>query len=155
MPGTRPGMTPFVVLRVELRLTGDRFSERSLPRRKPRDRHAIGRARDIVEPDLVAERHRRRIAAMFAADPNLEAGARLAPARNADLHEFTNALAIERNEGIDLEDALGDIGPEEARGVVAADAVGRLRQIVGAEGEELRGLGDLAGHQAGARQLDH
>ena len=30
-----------------------------------------------------------------------------------------------------------------------------LRQIVGAEREEFRGLGDLAGHERRARQLDH
>ena len=47
-----------------------------------------------------------------------------------------------------LEDAaLLGILEERAR-VVAAEAEGRLRQVVGAEAEELRRLGDLAGPQA-------
>ena len=39
--------------------------------------------------------------------------------------------------------------------VVAGEAPHRLGQVVRAEGEELRGLGDLTGGQRGARQLDH
>ena len=92
---------------------------------------------------------------MLAADADLEIGARLAAARHADLDEFTDAIAIDRDERIDLEDTLADVGAKEARSVVAADAVGGLRQVVGAEREELRGLRDVAGHQARARKLDH
>src|SRR5882757_2731315 len=88
------------------RLAGDRLAEGGLRRRKPRDRHPIGRARDVVEPDLVAERHRGGIAAVLAADADLEAGARPAAARHADLHEFTNTVAVDRDERIDLEDSL-------------------------------------------------
>jgi hypothetical protein len=40
-------------------------------------------------------------------------------------------------------------------GIVAADAERGLGEIVGAEAEELGLLGDLAGHQRGAGQLDH
>src|SRR4051812_22142910 len=61
-----------------LRLAGNRLAERGLRRGEARDRHAIGRARDVVEPDLVAERHRGRIAAVLAADPDLEVLAGLA-----------------------------------------------------------------------------
>src|SRR5207253_4918983 len=96
-----------------------------------------------------------RIAAMLAADADLEVRPRLASALHADLDELADAVAIDRDEGIDLQNALGDVGRQEARGIVTADAVSGLRQIVGAEGEEFGGLCDLAGHQAGARQLDH
>src|SRR5262245_15813522 len=92
---------------------------------------------------------------MLAADADLQVRPRLASALHSYLDELADTIAVDRNEGIDLEDALGDIGREEARSVIAADAIGGLRQVVGAEGEEFRGLGDLAGHQAGARQLDH
>ena len=51
--------------------------------------------------------------------------------------------------------AARHVGAEKARGVVAADAEGGLGQIVGAEGKELRGLGDLGGAQRRPRQLDH
>src|SRR6202012_774682 len=104
---------------------------------EPRDRHAIGRARDVVETDVVAEGDGGGIAAMLAANADLEVRPRLAAALHADLDELADSFAINRDEGIDLEDALGDVGTEEARGIVAADAVGRLRQIVSAEGEEL------------------
>ena len=49
----------------------------------------------------------------------------------------------------------GGVGAEEGSRVVARQAEGRLGEVVGAEGEELGGLGDLAGAQRGARQLDH
>jgi len=42
-----------------------------------------------------------------------------------------------------------------ARRVVAADAVGGLGQIVGARTRRTPRLGDIAGYQAGALQLDH
>src|SRR5882757_1217015 len=139
----------------DLRLAGNRLPQRGLRRGKACDRDAIGRARDVVEADLVAERHRGGIAAMLAANPDLEIGPRLAAARHADLDEFADAIAIDRDERVDLENSLADIGAKETRGVVAADAVGGLRQIVGPEGEELGGLRDVAGHQARARKLDH
>src|SRR6476646_9514120 len=92
---------------------------------------------------------------MLAANADLEIRTRLASAGDADLDEFTNAIAIDRDERVDLQNSLGDIGAEESGGVVATNAVGGLRQIVGAEGEEFGGLHDIAGHQARARQLDH
>src|ERR1700720_883308 len=134
------------------RLTGDGLAERGLRRGQPRDRHAIGRARDIIQSDLVAERDRRGIAAVLAANADLETRAGLAPALNADLYQFADAVAIHRDERIDHQDSLGDVGAEESGGVIAADAVGGLRQVVGAERKELRRAGDIAGHQAGARQ---
>src|ERR1019366_361755 len=137
------------------RLAGDGLAECGLRRGQPRDRHAVGRAGDVIQSDLVAERDGGGIAAMLAANADLETRAGLASARNADLHQLADAVAIDRDERIDLQDSLGDIGAEESGGVVAADAVSRLRQIVGAEREELRRLGDVAGHQAGARQFDH
>ena len=74
---------------------------------------------------------------MLAADADLEIGSGLAPARDADLDQFADTIAIDRDERIDLEDALGDISAEESGGVIAADAVGGLGQVVGAEREEL------------------
>ncbi|GJE72628.1 hypothetical protein CHKEEEPN_4186 [Methylorubrum podarium] len=92
---------------------------------------------------------------MLAADAELEPVAGGAAALGADLHEFAHALLIDRHERIDREDALLGVGPEEGGGVVAGNAERRLGQIVGAEGEELRGLGDLAGLERRPRQLDH
>src|SRR5690242_18917287 len=116
------------------RRADDRTPDRRLCGGEARDRHAIGRAGHVVQPDVVTERDGGRIAAMFAADADLQRWPRLAAALDADLDELADALAVERDERIDLQNALGDIGAKEARGIVAADAVGGLRQIVGAEG---------------------
>src|SRR5262245_64663173 len=58
---------------------------------------------------------------------------------------FRSAVPVDRLEGRHSEDALLQVGGEE-RGlhVVAAEAPHRLGQVVGAEGEELCRLGDLA-----------
>ena len=58
--------------RESLRLARDHLADRGLRRRKARDRHAIGRARDIIEPDVVTERDGGGIAAVLAADTDLE-----------------------------------------------------------------------------------
>src|SRR6202790_4425042 len=54
-PSDHPGVTIFEA-RWNLRLAGDGLAERGLRRSEPGDRHAIGRARDVVQSDLVAER---------------------------------------------------------------------------------------------------
>src|SRR3954447_11381637 len=98
------------------------LAERGLRGGEPRDRHAERRARHVVEPDLVAEGDRGRVAAVLAADADLELGAGLAPAFDADAHQFADTLPVDRHERVGLEDAARRIGPEEARSVVAADA---------------------------------
>src|SRR4051794_11797240 len=97
----------------------------------------------------MAESDRGRVAAVLAADAYLESLAGLAASLDADAHHLANAFAIDRHERIDLEDAARRIDAEEACGIVAADAERRLREVVGAEGEELRRLRDLASHQRG------
>src|SRR6266852_4793029 len=57
---------------------------------------------------------------MLAANADLQIGAGLAPARDADLHQFTDAVAVDRDERIDLQDPLGDVGAEEPDGAVAS-----------------------------------
>ena len=56
----------------------DLHRQRRLRRREPRDRHAVRRAAHVVEADLVEEVDRRRVAAVLAADAELEVGPRLA-----------------------------------------------------------------------------
>src|SRR6266404_2816084 len=86
------------------RLARDRLAKRRLCGGQPRDRHAVGRAGDVIEPDLVAECYRSRIAAMLAANPDLDVGTGLAAPHDADLDQFTDAVAIDRDERIDRED---------------------------------------------------
>jgi hypothetical protein len=49
-------------------------------------RDAEGRAAHVVEPDAVTDHHARRVAAMFAADPDLQVGSGPASALDSDLH---------------------------------------------------------------------
>ncbi len=87
--------------------------------------------------------------------PILRSGAPRAR-RDGLLHQRADAAPVEHLERIVLEDPLLEIdGDERGLGVVAAVAVGRLREVVGAEREELGVSGQLVGDDAGARQLDH
>src|SRR6266852_8661628 len=55
-------------------------SERRLRRREPGHGDSIRRGADVVEADPVEEMHRRRVAAVLAADANLQVGPALAAA---------------------------------------------------------------------------
>src|SRR5579883_219369 len=114
-------------------LARNALAERGLRGREPSDRHAEWRAGHIVEPSRVAECDRSRIAAMLAADADLELVAHGTPALDTDANELADAFAIDRHEWIRRQDATRHVRAEEARRVVAADAEGRLRQIIGAE----------------------
>ena len=63
----------------------DRAAQGGLRRRQPRDRHAERRAGDVVEAGAVAEVDRGRVAAVLAADADLEVRAASAAALDADL----------------------------------------------------------------------
>ncbi len=92
---------------------------------------------------------------MLAADAHLHARTLGSAPLDGQAHEIAHAVDIDRDERVLLEDALVQIGLQEAAGVVSADAEGGLGQVVGAEREELGALGQIAGPDGGARQLDH
>ena len=92
---------------------------------------------------------------MLAADAHLEGGPCVPSLGGGHLHQAPHARLVQRGKGVLLEDAGLQIRREEVVDVVARDAERGLRQIVGAEAEELGLLGDLVGGQGGARQLDH
>src|SRR3546814_3416264 len=95
------------------------------------------------------------VAAVLAADAELDVRPRRAAALGADHHQLADALCVERDEGVLLDQATLLVGTEEISGIVARQAEAGLGQVVGAEGEELGALGDLGGPQEGTRQLDH
>ena len=133
-----------------------RFLQHGLRRGEARERDAVRGAAHVVEADLVAELDRARLAAVLAADAELDVRLRLAAALDADAHEVADAFLVEHLERVPLEHAVLEVeGEELALGVVARHAERRLREVVRAEGEEVRDLGDLVGAQRGARQLDH
>ena len=77
------------------------------------------------------------------------------PFSTAMPHQFPDAVDVERDERILVDDAFLTIDLEKRRCIVARNAECGLGQVVGAEGEELRSLGDDMGADRGARQFDH
>src|SRR5690242_16377467 len=105
-PEQAPGISHHFDLETQQasRLAGNLLAERSLRSGEPCDRHAIRRTRHVVQSDLVTEIHRRRIAAVLTADSHLQIAARGTATLHRDLHQFAHALAIDRDERIDLKD---------------------------------------------------
>src|SRR5579871_4749786 len=74
--------------------------QRRLRRRQPGNGDAERRAGNIVEADLLAELDRGRVAAVLAADAELQPEPGLAAALGGKGDQLTDALAVERDEGI-------------------------------------------------------
>ena len=71
-------------------------------------------------------------------------------------HQLADAFPVERRKRVVREHAVLEVAREElALGVVAREPERSLRQVVGAEGEEVGVTGDLVGSDTGARKLDH
>src|SRR5229473_1709777 len=99
------------------------FRCRSLCCRQPRCQHAIRRAGNIVQADLVAELNRRRIATMFAADSNLQVRARLASLFDGSLHQLAHTFLVDGREWIALQNAALNVSRQELADVVTREAV--------------------------------
>src|SRR5688572_5680884 len=108
-----------------------------LRRAQPCDGDHERRARDVGHVHPVTELDGRRLAAVLAADADLEVGARATPALDADLDELAHTLLVEDREGIVRQQPLLEVVGQELRHVVAAVAERHLGEVVGAEGEEL------------------
>ena len=97
------------------------------------------------------------IAAVLAADAELQVRLGLAAHPRRQPHEPAHARLVDRLERA----AVDDLAPpcsafeEAALHVVAREAERRLGEVVGAEREEVGVLGDPVGHEARPRQLDH
>ena len=92
---------------------------------------------------------------MFAADSAVELRTCLLAVSDGHFHELADAALVEAGERIVLEDLLVVVRAEELSGVVAREAVRHLSEVVRAEAEELRLVGDLGGGECGARDFDH
>src|SRR5581483_3999042 len=111
-------------------------TQRRLRRRETGDRHAVRRHADVVEADLVEEMHRRGVAPVLAADPELQVRPSAAAALHADGDELADPVDVDRREWVALENLLLLIDPQELADIVAREAEGELREVVRAEGEE-------------------
>src|SRR5258706_1403402 len=92
---------------------------------------------------------------MLAAYAELKLWPNLPPASDRDFDQLADAGLVETHEGIAFDQAARQIFAQEASRVVAAHPERGLRQIIRAEAEKLRRLGNFAGHQSGPRQFDH
>src|SRR5205085_12583721 len=90
-----------------------RFLQHRLRRREAGKRDAVRRAAHVVEADRVAELDGARLAAVLAADAELDLRLRLAAALDADAHEVADALLVEDLERVPREDAVLEIEGEE------------------------------------------
>jgi hypothetical protein len=68
--------------------------------------------------------------------------------------QFADAVLVKRHERILFHHAKALIGAKELAGIIARNAEGGLRQVVGAEGEELRRAA-ISRRAGRARQFDH
>lgn len=122
---------------------------------EPCDRHAVRRAGNIVQTDLVAELDGRRIAAVLAADAAMQVGTGASAEFDSHLHQFADADLVELGKRVELVDLVLVIRRQELARIVTGEAEGHLREVVRAEAEELRFLRDLVGGDRRARDLDH
>src|SRR5690606_35361307 len=132
-----------------------RLGQSHLRRGELGDRDAEGRAAHVVQADAVAEHDAGWIAAVLAADADLEIGASPPAAFDAELHQLADAFLIDRLARIIRDDVVYAVEADERTIVVAAHTERRLSQVVRAEAEELGLLGDLIGRQRAPRNLDH
>src|SRR5260370_10353135 len=94
----------------------------------------------------MAKLHAVRVAAMFAADADLQFGARLAPSLDAPAHQHTDTLGVQRLEWVCREHCrflLIHIVREETAGVIAGEPHSGLPQVVGPERERVPPLRNL------------
>src|ERR1700694_3899530 len=95
-----PPLPPAASYRCDLGCAG----QRSLRCGEPGYRHPIGRAGYVIETDRLAKADRRRIAAMLAADPELQSRAGSSSALDGEADQLADPGNIERHERVVLED---------------------------------------------------
>ncbi len=115
-----------------------------------------GRAAHVVHAHVVAELDAVRLAAVLAADADLELRPGGAALLDADLDQLADAVPVERLERVGRQDAAGRgsrAGSRRCRRGVKPKLI-CVRSLV-PKREELGRLGHLVGGQRGARDLDH
>src|SRR5205814_1528238 len=84
-----------------------------------------------LEPGVVEESDRLRIAAVLAADAELDLGIPLAAPLGTDVHELANPVGVESFEGIALQQSLLEVGGHHAAfHVVPAESERHLGEVV-------------------------
>src|SRR5688500_6147813 len=99
--------------RIPPELVSHLHRQRGLSGSQPRDRYAIRRHGHVIQPDLLEEVNRRGIAAMLAADAELDVGTRGTPLLDGDADERADADGVDGAERILVEDLLVLIRAQE------------------------------------------
>src|SRR5437588_3501978 len=89
------------------------FLERRLRGGEACERDPERRARHVVEAELVAERDRARLAAVLAADTELELRLRAPPPLDGDPHQVADAVDVDHLERIALEHPVLEVARQE------------------------------------------
>ena len=92
---------------------------------------------------------------MFAANAQFDFRTRCAALIDRDLDQLSHAFDIKADERVTRVNALVDIMRQETGGIVAANAQGCLRQVIGAKAKEASDFSNFISHQRGAGKLDH
>src|SRR5258708_39960679 len=132
----RTAATRFLRLAVpefELRLSGS----------QPGHGYPVGRAGNVVQTTGAEEADGVGVAAVLAADTDLELGVRSSSLVRSQPDELADTLLVDRLEGILGKDLLVDVLGKEGAGVVPRVAERHLREVVCAEREEFRGFAQL------------
>src|SRR5262245_14189803 len=104
--------------------------DRGLRRREASDRGAERGGANVVETNLVAEGDRLGIAAVLAADADLEIRASLATALDGNPHHRADALAVKHLEWVVRQNAVLDVVAEKlGLGIIPREAIDRLSQV--------------------------
>ena len=101
------------------------------------DRNSEGRTRNVIETDFVAIFNGSRVAAVFAADTDVEVAVYGLTELNSGFHKLTNTDSVELSKGIVFEDLGVVVAIEELTCVVAREAIGHLGKVIGTEAEEI------------------
>jgi len=92
---------------------------------------------------------------VFTANTQFDVFACGAATLYSGLNQFANALEIDGLERIARQQTAFNIGLQESACVITAEPKAHLSQVIRPEGEELSGLGNFVGDQAGAWDFDH
>ena len=95
------------------------------------------------------------VAAVLAADTELEALSCGSALLGCDAYQLANAATVEGLEWVVVVNAQLDVLCQELAAIVTAKAAAHLGKVVGAEAEELCFCGDLVGCQCATRDFDH
>lgn len=126
--------------------------DRSLSGGESCDGNTERAAGNVAQTDVVAELHGGGVAALLAADAQLDVRAGLTAKFGSHLDEAADAGLIQLGERIGLVDLAVIVGSEELARVVTAEAVGQLGQVVGAEAEELSFFCHFVGGEASSKK---